>query len=140
MFCFFISSDLFFTFLCSLHLRYSSLSSSTWYTLIFYFIFQCYFIATSGSIRDLKSLIRDGTWTPCQWKCGVLTTGPQGKSQYTSTFIFRVSSSFFLQASSPALPHQAWNTALTGLPHPILTRPCVLSRSVVSDSFRPHGL
>ena len=70
-----------------------------------------------------------------QWKCGVLTTGPQGKSQYTSTFIFRVSSSLFLQASSPALPHRAWITALTGLPHPILTGPCVLSHSVVSDSL-----
>ena len=33
------------------------------YMVYSYFLF--YFMATAGSIQDLKSLTRDGTWTPC---------------------------------------------------------------------------
>ena len=46
---------------------------------------ECFFsyfliLVTSHGMQGLSSLIRDCTFTPLQWKHGVLATGPPGKS------------------------------------------------------------
>ena len=46
--------------------------------LLWFFFF--FFLAAPRGVWDLSSLIRDQTRCPLQWKHGVLTTGPPGKS------------------------------------------------------------
>ncbi|XP_061049156.1 solute carrier family 49 member 4 isoform X3 [Eubalaena glacialis] len=36
----------------------------------------------TGGMQDLSSPTRDRTRAPCTWKCGILTTGPPGKSLF----------------------------------------------------------
>ena len=45
----------------------------SWVLLLFFFL------ATLCGRQDPSSLTRDRTYTPLQWKCGVLTTGLPGK-------------------------------------------------------------
>ena len=40
----------------------------------------CFFLAGLHGLWDPRSLTRDRTWGPQQWKCGVLTTGLPGNS------------------------------------------------------------
>ena len=46
-----------------------------------------FFLAMSHSMSDLSSLTRDQTHCPLQWKCGVLTTGPPGKSEILNNLL-----------------------------------------------------
>ena len=45
------------------------------------FITKKNFLAMPWNIQGLSSLTRDQTQCPLQWKCGVLTKGPRGRSQ-----------------------------------------------------------
>ena len=45
-------------------------------------------LATPRGMQDLSSLTRDQTRAPRQWKQGVLTTGPPGKSLVSSLYAY----------------------------------------------------
>ena len=70
-----------------------------------------YILAALCGMRDLHSLTRDSTLCPLQWKCGVLTTRPPGKSFFF--FFFTIAKT--CRRETPCQAHltnkwQSWNS------------------------------